>query len=77
VDAEINRRTLGLTIDDLRGRRVIAVVGGGGKAEAILAAVKTGVITDLVLGEADAQRIAARLDEQSAAAINPNPRAAE
>lgn len=38
----------------------------GGKADAIMAAVKTGVITDLVLGEADAQHIAARLDERCA-----------
>ena len=77
VDAEINRRTLGLTIDDLRGRRVIAVVGGSGKAEAIMAAVKTGVITDLVLGEADAQRIAARLDERPASTADAKQRAAQ
>ncbi len=75
VDAEINRRTLGLTIDDLRGRRVIAVVGGGGKAEAIMAAVRTGVITDLVLGEVDARRIAARLDPHSAVEANGKRRA--
>lgn len=75
VDAQINRRTLGLTIDDLRGRRVIAVVGGGGKAAAIMAAARTGVITDLVLGETAARHIAARLDARPAASVDTNRRA--
>jgi DNA-binding transcriptional regulator LsrR (DeoR family) len=54
VDAEVNRQGVGLQIDDLRGRRVVAMAGGAGKAEAILAALRTGVITDLVLDEAAA-----------------------
>lgn len=62
VVAEINRRTLGLSIDDLRGRRVIAVAGGFGKADAVVGALRTGVITDLVLGESVARQMAATLD---------------
>jgi len=67
VDAGVNRHSLGLGIDDLRERRVIAVAGGGHKGEAILAALRTGVISDLVLGEQAARNIADRLDAGEAA----------
>ena len=77
VAAEINRRTLGLTIDDLRGRPVIAVAGGGGKAEAIVGALRTGVITDLVLGETVARQIAGTLDSPRAARGTGKRQAAE
>lgn len=66
VESEVNRHALGLTLDDLRGRRVIAVAGGAEKGDAVMAALKTGVITDLVLGEANARHIAERLDATTA-----------
>lgn len=68
VESEVNRHALGLTLDDLRGRRVVAVAGGAGKGDAIMAALKTGAITDLVLGEANARHIAEHLDAAPAAA---------
>jgi DNA-binding transcriptional regulator LsrR (DeoR family) len=57
VSASVNKQTLGLTLDDLRGKKVVAVVGGAGKGDAVLAALKTGVITDLIVGEMTAVRI--------------------
>jgi DNA-binding transcriptional regulator LsrR (DeoR family) len=64
VDAEgkpvasgINRLAVGLGLEDLRGRRVVALAGGAGKARAILAALRTGALTDLVVDETAAQRI--------------------
>ncbi len=66
VESDVNRHSLGLTIEDLRGRRVIAVVGGESKGDAIMAALRTGVITDLVLGEATARHIAKHLDREVA-----------
>jgi len=62
VDACVNRQTLGLSLDDLRGRKVIAVGGGAGKGEAVAAALKTGVITDLIIGETTAGIIRQMVD---------------
>jgi DNA-binding transcriptional regulator LsrR (DeoR family) len=61
VESEVNAHSVGLTVDDLAGRRVIAVVGGAAKGDAVMAALKTGVITDLVLGEAAARHIVKKL----------------
>jgi len=61
VESEVNDHSVGLTVDDLQGRRVVAVVGGATKGDAIMAALKTGVISDLVLGEAAARHIVDRL----------------
>jgi len=57
VSACVNRQSLGLSLEDLRGKKTIAVVGGAGKADAVVAALKTGVITDLVIGEVTAEGI--------------------
>jgi DNA-binding transcriptional regulator LsrR (DeoR family) len=45
-------------MEDLRGRRVVAVVAGNGKAKAILGALRTGILTDLVVSEPAARSIA-------------------
>lgn len=51
VDSYINKLALGLGLDEVSGRKVMAVVGGHGKDVAVLAALRTGVITDLVVSE--------------------------
>jgi len=58
VDSPVNSHALGLGMADLRGRRVVAVVGGNGKAKAVLGALRTGVVTDLVISEPAARWIA-------------------
>lgn len=55
VDCEMNERAVGATIDDLRGRDVLAVAGGQSKADAIRAVLNTGLITELIVDEAAAQ----------------------
>lgn len=57
VDLDINARTLGLRLDDLAGREVVAVAGGAGKARAITAVLNSGGLSGLVTDEATAQRI--------------------
>ena len=57
LDCDVNRHALGLGIEDLRGKRVIAVAGGEGKGTAILGALRTGIITDLILCETAARDI--------------------
>ena len=59
VDCDVNRRSLGLGIEDLRGKRVIAIAGGARKGRAVLGALRTGIVTDLVLCETAAKEIVA------------------
>ena len=66
VDSDLNKQALGLGPEDLRGRKVIAVVGGVGKGAAVLAALRTNVITDLVICEDTAQRLRTLLSEEAA-----------
>lgn len=51
VDSYVNNLSLGLKLADIKGSRVMAVVGGHQKSAAVLAALRTGVITDLVVCE--------------------------
>lgn len=57
VAGEMNQRAVGATLDDLRGRDVLAVAGGTHKAAAIRAVLNTGLITELIVDEAAAQRL--------------------
>jgi DNA-binding transcriptional regulator LsrR (DeoR family) len=62
LDVDVNRRSIGLKLDDLRGgggRRVVAIAGGSGKVEAIGAVLRTGVITGLITDEVTARSIVA------------------
>ncbi len=52
---------VGLHFEEVRGARVIALVGGEGKADATLAALRTGVITDLVADETLARALRDRI----------------
>lgn len=63
VDSELNAMAVGLGLEQLRGKRVVAVVGGRDKGDAIGAALQTGVITDLVCCESAARQVV----EQAAA----------
>ncbi|NRB15342.1 MAG: sugar-binding transcriptional regulator [Rhizobiales bacterium] len=58
VNAPVNELKLGLHYKDLKNKRVLAMAGGSDKAEAILAALRTNVITDLITDEAAAKAIA-------------------
>lgn len=57
VASRVNRHALGLGLEDLRGRRVVAVVGGVAKGRAVLGALRTGIVTDLILSEPAARWI--------------------
>lgn len=57
---------VGLHFDEVRGSRVIALVGGESKVDATLAALRTGVITDLVADETLARALSARVGVQMA-----------
>lgn len=61
VPAGLNRLAMGLGLQDLQGRRVVALAGGASKAKAILAALRTGAISDLITDEDAATRMTALL----------------
>jgi DNA-binding transcriptional regulator LsrR (DeoR family) len=52
-----NDLSLGLTAKDIKGKKVIAIVGGKLKGIATLAALRTKTITDLIIGEESAQQL--------------------
>lgn len=63
VDHPINQLALGLNMNEMCGQRVIAVAGGENKGAACLAALNSGVITDLILGEQSARQLVSLLSE--------------
>lgn len=68
VDCEVNRRTLSVRVDDLGGQEVVAIAGGARKATAILAALRSGLISGLITDEAAASRVADGLEQAGATA---------
>ncbi|MCV0424456.1 MAG: sugar-binding transcriptional regulator [Roseibium sp.] len=62
----IGECAVGLHFDEVRGSRVIALVGGESKVDATLAALRTGVITDLVADETLARALSSRVGLQLA-----------
>lgn len=64
VALEINKLAVGLSLEELQGRRVVAFAGGIQKATAILAALRTGLISDLVIDEATAQAVVALIESR-------------
>ncbi|KAB7553174.1 sugar-binding transcriptional regulator, partial [Verminephrobacter sp. Larva24] len=57
ITHEMNERAVGVALDDLRGRDVLAVAGGKDKADAIRAVLRTGVLTALIVDEATAKAV--------------------
>lgn len=57
VDVPVNKLMLGLHYTDLKAKQVLALAGGSDKAEAILAALRAGMITDLITDEAAANEV--------------------
>ena len=51
ADVDLSSRAVGLHFDEVYGCRVIALVGGVSKVDATLAALRAGVITDLIADE--------------------------
>jgi len=57
ADVALADCAVGLHFEEIRGSRIIALAAGAGKAAATLAALRTGVITDLITDEALARAI--------------------
>ncbi len=61
IDHPGNELALGLNPSDLKDKRVVALIGGTNKATAALAALNTGYISDVIIGEQTAQQLLAKL----------------
>jgi DNA-binding transcriptional regulator LsrR (DeoR family) len=57
IDDKANLLSLGLSTQDIKGKQVIAIVGGSKKGIATLAALKTNTITDLIINEKSAKQL--------------------
>jgi DNA-binding transcriptional regulator LsrR (DeoR family) len=58
VAVEVNRRAVAMELGRLRGRDVVAVAGGEGKAAAVAAVLRSGLLTGLITDAATARRLA-------------------
>jgi DNA-binding transcriptional regulator LsrR (DeoR family) len=61
INDRANDLALGLSIEDIKGQKVIAIAGGTNKGIATLSALKTNTITDLIIGEASAKQLVEKL----------------
>jgi DNA-binding transcriptional regulator LsrR (DeoR family) len=57
VAAEINERAIAVRLEEIKGRKVVAVAGGSDKTQAIMAVLESRVITGLITDEATAKAI--------------------
>jgi DNA-binding transcriptional regulator LsrR (DeoR family) len=76
VDADINERALAVRLEELEGRRVVAVAGGRGKARAIAAVLESRVITGLITDETTAREVVELAAGGSLAAADGAPKKA-
>ena len=60
MDTPYNQLVMATELGALRGREVVAIAGGEPKAEAIEAALKSGLLTGLIIDEATARRVVER-----------------
>lgn len=57
VAAGVNERAVAVRLEDLGGRQIVAIAGGQGKAEAIVAVLASGLVTGLITDETTARAI--------------------
>lgn len=57
VETPLSGRTVSPALDDIRGRRAVAIAGGPGKVAAIRAVLRSGVLTGLITDERTARAL--------------------
>ena len=63
ISTTLDDRVMAPKLDDLKGRRIVAVAGGAGKVAAIEAALRSGILTGLIIDEATARALVERTDD--------------
>jgi DNA-binding transcriptional regulator LsrR (DeoR family) len=67
VEAELSSRSISLSLQDLRGRNIVAIAGGPSKVAGIRAALASGFLKGLVTDELTARRL---VNEQSSSILD-------
>ncbi len=57
VNTSLTKRTMGLSVEDIRGSQVIAVAGGVSKTKAIQSVLNSGILTGLITDERTARSL--------------------
>ncbi|MBC6439528.1 MAG: sugar-binding transcriptional regulator [Rhodospirillales bacterium] len=70
IATPLDGRTMALDLCDLKGRDVVAVAGGNGKVSAIRAALRSGILTGLIIDEATARILVEGLEGKDAVAAD-------
>ncbi|MEL6264925.1 MAG: sugar-binding transcriptional regulator [Pseudomonadota bacterium] len=60
VPTRYDARVMAPSLESLRGREVVAIAGGAAKTTAVAAALKSGLLTGLIVDEATARRLVER-----------------
>lgn len=68
METEYDARVMAPALESLRGRDIVAIAGGTRKTEAILAALKSGLLTGLIIDETTARTLVADSGEDKIAA---------
>lgn len=58
----LNGHGLGINAAEMAGKRVVAVAAGLGKELALLGALRSGLVTDLIMGEATAEKLVSLME---------------
>ena len=66
--SDTDQRVMAPALSSLQGREVVAIAGGEHKTEAILAALRSGLLTGLIIDETTARRLVNVVDVDLAAA---------
>jgi DNA-binding transcriptional regulator LsrR (DeoR family) len=68
ISTPLDGRTMAMSLEDLRGRDVVAIAGGDQKTEPIRAALKSGLLTGLIVDEETARSLVEGLEGKKALA---------
>lgn len=64
VDVDVNRRSIAVGFDDLKGKEVVAIAGGHGKVGAVDAVLRSGIARILVTDEQTAEGLLKRTQKR-------------
>lgn len=73
VHTPLTDRALSPSLENLKGRRIVAVAGGRQKIDAIAAVLASGSLGGLIIDETTARKVLARLDARTTTAAGNNP----
>lgn len=74
VETDVSARALSVSLEDMEGRRIVALAGGPPKAPALRAMLKSGLLHGLITDEATATILATQSEDRRKSARTRKPR---